>query len=172
MCDCIRCGVPQGSVLGHLSFQLTSVTSPSSSKHIVNFLSMTQQSTAVTLISKSYWSHYRRTSTIYSLSEWAEFNHMSHHPDETRFMLVTTRQERQNLTLKCPPISIENQTFIEVDNHKVLGVTTDNNLFWSSHITALCKSTSKEIYQLSKIKHFLNFDARKSILSCPYSIHH
>ena len=44
----------------------------------------------------------------------------------------------------------------EVDNHKVLGVTIDCSLSWSSHVTALCKSASKKIYRLSKIKHFLN----------------
>ena len=86
---------------------------------------------------------------------------MSLHPDKTKFMLITTRQKRQNLALKCPPISIGNQTVNEVDNHKVLGVTIDCNLSWSSHVTALCKSISKKIYQLSKIKHFLNLRARK-----------
>ena len=93
--------------------------------------------------------------------KWAELNHMSLHPDKTKFMLITTRQKRQKLPSKCPPISIGNQTVNEVDNHKVLGVTTDCSLSWSSHVTALCKSISKKIYQLSKIKHFLNLHARK-----------
>ena len=76
-------------------------------------------------------------------------------------MLITTRQKRQNLPLKCSPISIGKQTVNEVDNHKVLGVTIDCNLSWSSHMTALCKSISKKVYQLSQIKHFLNLHARK-----------
>ena len=92
------------------------------------FLQMTQQSTAVTLISESYWNHY-------SLLRWAELNHMSLHPDKSIFMLITTRQKRQNLPLKCPPISIGNQTVSEVDNHQVLGVTIDYSLSWSSHVT-------------------------------------
>jgi len=86
---------------------------------------------------------------------------MSLHPDKTKFMLITTRQKRQNLPLKCPPISIGNQTVTEVDNHKGLGVTIDCNLSWSSHVIALCKSISKKMYQISKIKHFLNLYARK-----------
>ena len=91
----------------------------------------------------------------------AKLNHMSLHPDKTKCMLITTRQKRQNLPLKCPPISLENQTVNEVDNHKVLGLTIDCSLSWSSHVTALCKSISRKIYQLSKIKHFLNLHARK-----------
>ena len=89
---------------------------------------------------------------------------MSLHPDKTKFMLISTRQKRQNLPLKCPPISIGNQTVSEVDNHKVLGVTIDCSLSWSNHVTALCKSISKNNYQLSKIKHFLNLHARKLFL--------
>jgi len=86
---------------------------------------------------------------------------MSLHPDKTKFMLITTKQKKQNLPLKCPPISIGKQTVNEVDSHKVLGVTIDCTPSWSSNVTALCKSISKKIYQLSKIKHILNFHARK-----------
>ena len=108
---------------------------------------------------------------------------MSLHPDKIKFMLITTRQKRQNVSLKGPPFSMGSQIVSEVDNHKVLGVTTDCSLSWSSHVTALCKSevdihvlgvttdcglswsshvtalyksTSKKIYHLSKIKRFLN----------------
>ena len=86
-------------------------------------------------------------------------------------MLLTARQKRPNLTLKCPPISVGIQTVNEVDNHKVLGVTIDCNLSWSNHGAALCKSASKKIYQLSKIKHFLDLHARKLFFSCTYSTH-
>ena len=40
-------------------------------------------------------------------------------------------------------------------------MTIDCNLSWSSHVAALCKNTSKEIYQQSKIKNFLHLHARK-----------
>jgi hypothetical protein len=65
------------------------------------------------------------------------------------------------MTSKCPPLFIKHQTVEEVDSHKVLGVTVDNNLSWSKHVTALCKTASKKVYQLSRIKHFLNPHARK-----------
>ena len=43
-----------------------------------------------------------------------------------------------------PTFSMGNQTVNEVDSHKV---TIDSNLSWSSQVTALCKSTAKNIYQ-------------------------
>ena len=88
---------------------------------------------------------------------------MSIHPDKTKSMLITTRQ---NLPLECPPVSIGNQTVNEVDSHKVLGVTNDCSLSWSSHVTALYKSIPKKIYKLSKLNYFLNLPARKLSYSC------
>ena len=45
--------------------------------------------------------------------------------------------------------------------HNILGVIIDSNLSWSLHIAYLCKVVSSKVFQLSKIKHFLNFHARK-----------
>ena len=56
---------PKVLLLDHYSFPFTSVASLYSSKHVVNFSQMIQQSTAVTLISESSQSHYRRMSTVY-----------------------------------------------------------------------------------------------------------
>ena len=94
-------------------------------------------------------------------------------------MLKTTRQKRQNLTLRCPSISVGNQSVNEVSNHKVLGVTIDSNLSWSSNVAALCKSTS--IFFFFFFFFFVFFICFTSYLksntympenySCPYSIH-
>ena len=40
-------------------------------------------------------------------------------------------------------------------------MTIDNNLSWSHHIEQLSKQVSKKVYLLSRIKHFLNLEARK-----------
>eukprot|EP00745_Piridium_sociabile_P034328 TRINITY_DN58_c0_g2_i8.p1 TRINITY_DN58_c0_g2~~TRINITY_DN58_c0_g2_i8.p1 ORF type:complete len:234 (+),score=14.11 TRINITY_DN58_c0_g2_i8:324-1025(+) len=86
---------------------------------------------------------------------------MAIHPQKTKFMLITTRQKRQNLRLKLPPININNQIIDEVNDHKVLGVTVDNNLSWSEHVSVLSKNISQKVYQLSKIKHYLDLHSRK-----------
>ena len=72
-------------------------------------------------------------------------NHMALHPDKTKFMLITV----QGITIE------------EVQKHRVLGVIIDNNLSWTPHVNSLCKKISIKTFQLSKIKHFVNFHARK-----------
>ena len=59
------------------------------------------------------------------------------------------------------PLYIGNEKIVEVATHKVLGVTIDNNLSWTNHVNELTKRVSQKLYQLAKIKHFLNAHARK-----------
>ena len=83
-------------------------------------------------------------------------NHMVLHPDKTNFMLITTRQKRQNI-VSYPPLhhlTAKDNIIEEVQNHRVLGVTIDNNLAWTPHLNTLCKKISTKIFQLSKINFF------------------
>ena len=88
-------------------------------------------------------------------------NHIALHRDKTKFMLVTTRQKRQNLVPNLPPLTIKSDVIQEVQNHKVLGITIDNNLSWTPHMNAPCKEISTTVFQLSRLKHFVNFRVRK-----------
>ena len=85
---------------------------------------------------------------------------MSLNSYKTKYMTITTRQKRQNISSRMP-LYIGNEKIVEVATHKVLGVTIDNNLSWTNHVTELTKRVSQKLYQLAKIKHFLNAHARK-----------
>ena len=65
-------------------------------------------------------------------------------------MILTTRQKRQ--ILNSPPAHIMNgkQQLHEVSEHKLLGVTIDNNLTWGPQIRDLSKLTAKRVYQSEK----------------------
>ena len=101
-------------------------------------------------------------SCLSDVVEWTHLNHMSLNPSKTKYMILTTRQKRQLLRSSSAHLSVDNQQITEVSDHKVLGVTIDNNLTWGPHIRDLCKTTAKKAYQSAKIKHFLNFHARKT----------
>ena len=153
-------GVPQGSVLGPLLFSL-----------YINDLPL--------FITKGLCELFADDTSIHSshsdlkqvanslqdnanqLVKWTELNHMSINEQKTKCMIITSRQKRQNMTFVIPPIYVSNTIINEVDTHKVLGVTVDNNLSWSPHIDSLYKRVSQKLFQLSKIKHYLDFNARK-----------
>ena len=99
--------------------------------------------------------------SIDNLIDWTEMNHMTLHPDKTKFMLITTRQKRQNLVTNLPPLTIKSDVIEEVQDHKVLGIIIDNNLSWTPHVNALCKKIPTKVYELPRLKHFVNFRTRK-----------
>ena len=99
--------------------------------------------------------------SIDNLIDWTEMNHMTLHPDKTKFMLITTRQKRQNLVTNLPPLTIKSDVIEEVQDHTVLGITNDNSISWTPHVNALCKKISTKVFQLSRLKHFVNFRTRK-----------
>ena len=99
-------------------------------------------------------------------------NHRVIHPDKTKFMLISTR--KKNGRIQClfsssppPPSSLTAKGNIieEVQSHRVLGVTIDNNMAWTPHVNTLCKKLSTKVFQLSEIKHVVNFHARKIFFS-------
>ena len=76
------------------------------------------------------------------LVEWTQLNHMALNPEKTKYMIIMTRQKRQNLLVNFPSIHIANKAVEEVDCHALLGVVIDNNLSWLNHVTSLCKTVS------------------------------
>ena len=165
----IKYGVPQGSVLGPILFSIYVNDLP---LHIPDLCELFCDDTTI------HTSHHDLPSVFKSLqncidklTKWSHFNHMSLNPHKTKLMVITTRQKRQNITTELPTLCIAEEPVEIVDSHRVLGVMIDNNLSWHSHVNYMCKTLSKKIYQLCRIKHFLSPHARRlffhaHILSC------
>ena len=74
---------------------------------------------------------------------------------KSKSMLITS----QRLTLSPKTtlhIDMGNTPIEAVHEHKTLGLVIDQHLTWNSHLRALTKLTAQKVYQLSKIKHFLD----------------
>ena len=156
----VRRGVPQGSVLGPLLFLL-----------FINDLPFHIQDGAVTcdLFADDATLHTpdkdidsvngRLQQSLNDISDWCQQNSMVINPVKTECMVVATRQKHQlkPLTLN---LSIKNQPIAQVTEHKLLGVTIDNQLKWESHITRVCKAVSRNLFLLSKLKPYVDANSR------------
>ena len=160
----VKYGIPQGSVLGPLLFSLYINDLPLFIKALCELFA---DDTTI------HSSHSNLNNLLLSLQEsinnllqWTELNHMSLNSYKTKYMTITTRQKRQNISSRMP-LYIGNEKIVEVATHKVLGVTIDNNLSWTNHVNELTKRVSQKLQKLqklqkiAKIKHFLNAHARK-----------
>ena len=154
----IKYGVPQGSILGPLLFSVYVNDLP---LYIPELCELFCDDTTI------HTSHHNLASVFDSLQKcidklttWSHFNHMSLNPHKTKLMIITTRQKRQNIATDLPTLSISNDPVEIVDTHRVLGVMIDSSLSWHSHINYLSKLLSRKVYQLCRVKHFLDLHAR------------
>ena len=156
----VRRGVPQGSVLGPLLFCIFINDLP---------LHLSDPKTSCDLFADDATLHTpdinlstvssRLQQGLVQVSDWCRANSMVLNPNKTKCMVVTTRQKHQLKPLTLD-LSLYDQTITQVNEHKLLGVTIDNQLKWQSHIDRTCKTISRNLYMLSKLKLYVDTNSR------------
>jgi hypothetical protein len=157
----IRSGVPQGSVLGPLLFGIFINDLP---------LSLSDPNVSCDLFADdtSLHSHASNIASIQTslqlslndVSDWCRRNRMAIHPQKTKCMVITSRQKHQTNKFALS-LSIDSNKIDQVHEHRVLGVVLDEELKWQSHIDSVNKKVARSLFLLSKLKPFLDTDARK-----------
>ena len=157
----IKHGVPQGSVLGPLLFNVYVNDLP---------LLLEKIQVACDMFADDGTIHTANTDintiteqlqhALNLITEWCSANQMILHPDKTKSMLVASRQKHQLKALKLH-LNVQDKPIQQVNEHKVLGVTIDDRLSWQSHIEATCKSLAKKLYLMSKLSQLIDKSALK-----------
>ena len=123
------CSIPQGSILGSILLSLHINELPLYIKAICELFaddtSLHNHHTVLITL------HTSLQNCIDNLVDWTHMNHMALHPDKTKFMLITTRQKRQNAISYFHPLTVKGNVIEEVLYHRMFGVIFDNNLSWT-----------------------------------------
>ena len=88
-------------------------------------------------------------------------------PIKTKSMTIATRQKHQlplDLVLNGARID-------QVSQHRLLGITIDNKLRWDSHINNVCKTVSRRVFLLSKLRYIVDIDTRKLFFNADIKPH-
>jgi hypothetical protein len=149
--ELIKCGVPQGSVLGPLLF-LIYINDIVHSSKLFKFTLFADDTSLYYSCKQPNKLEETINTELSKISDWLSANRLSLNVGKSKLLYYTNRNRE---ALKNIDIKINNETLKEVDSAKYLGVYMDNKLNWNVHIDNIKLRLSKGISILSLIRHFV-----------------
>ena len=156
----VTCNVPQGSILGPLSFLF-----------FINDLPLSLKDSAVVDLYANDTTFYDFQNDINqfetnlqlslnSLHDWCRKNGMVINTDKTKVMLITSRQKGQKLQNSALSLRYNDMDIRMTTCDKILGVHVDENLMWNNQFQHVSRKLSSYVWLLSKIRSYLSTDHR------------
>ncbi len=139
----IKAGVPQGTLLGPVTFLL----------HINDL--QPACSTVKYVDDSTLWEtcdRYGRNSVIQCAADqaydWTERNHMQINTDKTKEMLIYFGRKPHTIQ----PVTIKDECIERTSSSKLLGVILNDKLTWHDHVDLICSKASRRLYFITLLK--------------------
>ena len=155
----ILSGVPQGSVLGPILFNV----------YLNDLFLFIKQATLYNYADDNTLACFSKTlpDLVRALEaeagvalDWLKENYMIANPSKFHALLI----KKDQTTTSGERISIQGKTIKSEDSVKLLGIQLDYKLNFDPHISALCKKAATQLNVLKRLRAYIGFDARKVLV--------
>ena len=153
----IKCGVPQGSILGPLLFllyinDLPHCLSKTKPQLFADDTNLTASANSVTDLEVAV------NSDLENLRKWLIANKLSLNVAKTEFIIIGSKSMTKNISNPHANVFIENKQIKQVYECKTLGVKIDQHLSWKGNTDEIRKKVSAGISAIRRIKPFVDQD--------------
>lgn len=148
----LKCGVPQGSILGPLLFIVYINDISQASNYFYPILYADDTTLCATL--NSSWNSIDITilnNELSAVNTWLKLNKLSLNVLKTKAMVFHTAQRHVNY----PDLFIDGHKIEFVSDFNFLGIVLNENLKWKSHIDMISNKISKTLGIMKKLKNTL-----------------
>ena len=149
-------GVPQGSILGPLLFNIF-LCNLFLFLHDIPVANYADDNTPYCTGLKISDVLIKLENAAETLLQWFKDNRMKANPDKYHLLINNTKESFQ--------IKIGNETISNSKYEKLLGVKIDHELNFNDHVLSLCKKASQKLNAFSRIASCMTFDQRRLILN-------
>ena len=152
--DC-TCGVPQGSVLGPVLFNVytrdvKSVSSPIPSVQFADDIALYDSKASAGEVSKSV------SSAVTDLAIWLKSRGLILNASKSQVMTISPQHAGPEVSIVCCDTSLP-----IVKSARYLGVFLDNRLSWDVHVSAIVTKVARKIRALWRARRCLSRSSRK-----------
>ena len=157
----LRCGVPQGTILGPLLFLLYINDLPNCLRH--SQPRMYADDTSITFVGSDVDEMNNCINLdLERIRVWLAANKLTLNMSKTEFLLIGSKQRLVNPTAKTTA-SINQFPIKQVSTVLSLGVHIDENLTWECHVNELSKKIASGISAIKRIRHTVPYKTLLSI---------
>ena len=162
----VQFGVPQGSILGPILFNLYVTTINTNGPS--TYLLYADDTTLLrhTKIQELQSAIESVQNEIDNINLWSEQNNLCLNAKKTKMAIFSTRQlaQRHSLADLVTVIKSAGQDIEQVKNFKVLGVRFNEHLDWTEHVNHTLKSCFSTLRNLKRFKNTASWQQRKMLM--------
>lgn len=158
----VRYGVPQGSVLGPLLFNIF-INSLIDTPMQGNLVLYADDSTLVVRGASAEDLKCSSYTDLTYLAEWLHENRLHINVDKSKYVLFRTKN-KPDIDLD---VVLDNDELGRVPSIRLLGMLVDESLCWDEHVDHLCKKLNSALHLLRKLSYFCHTEV---LLTVYYSL--